>query len=167
MRNFIDLQNEINEVREDLDHDFMGDNFDSDVLCDYSGSSAFVVDTFSEIADNEVSIYTKALFDNAYHLYIEGYIERAISEYGLTDMEGILQSAEYMKYLDELYDNENSIIIGYILNYIKDNHIDLQINEDEFGYLAEVADDMDSNNRIYDIDEAIEDRITEILEDRE
>ena len=136
-------------------------------MYDYNGSIAYISDTFTEIADNEVSIYTKALFDNAYHLYIEGYIERAIAEFGLTDMEDILISAEYIEYIEELYDNEDSIIIGYVLNYIEDNHIDLQINEDEFDYLVEVADDMDNSNRIYDIDEAIEDRITEILEDRE
>ena len=166
MRNFIDLQNEINEVRENLDHGFIGDNFDSNILYDYNGSSAYISDTFSEIADGEVSIYTKDLFDNAYHLYIEGYTERAISEFGQTDMEGILISAEYIEYTEELYENEDNIILGYVLNYIEDNHIDLNITEDEFDYLIEVADDMDSSNRIYDIDEAIEDRITEILEDR-
>ncbi len=106
----------IEELKKDLFTGEIGDN-----LCDYS--SGYICDVISEIADNNVDIYTYDLLEWAKGNY--SYIEEAIDELGTptdsqgrADFIGMIRQGQYIYYTQDLYDNLDDIIKNYIYNYI-------------------------------------------------
>lgn len=140
----------IEELKKDLFTGEIGDN-----LCDYS--SGYICDVISEIADNNVDIYTYDLLEWAKGNY--SYIEDAIDELGTptdsqgrADFIGMIRQGQYIYYSNDLYENLDDIIKNYIYNYILND-----LNIEEITEEQEEEIDMLSYDNNDELDTIIED----------
>lgn len=110
--------------------------------------SGYICDVFSEIADNNVDIYTSDLFDwGKNNMY---YIDEATKEFG--DPHDILrqiQQGQYYAYEQELYENKDDIIKYFAYTYLNDNNIKLNVEQEED--LDDYLSSVDSNDKLEDI----------------
>lgn len=110
--------------------------------------SGYICDVFSEIADNNVDIYTSDLFDwGKNNMY---YIDEATKEFG--DPHDILrqiQQGQYYAYEQELYENKDDIIKYFAYTYLNDNNIKLNVEQEE--NLDDYLSSVDSNDKLEDI----------------
>lgn len=139
----------IDDLKNDL---FIGEI--GDRIWDYS--NGYICDIISEIADNEIDIYTYNLLEWAKGNY--SYIEDAIDELGTptdsrgrADFIGMIQQGQYIYYTQDLYNNLDDIIKLYIYNYIKYNLGIEEITEEQEEQIDEL--NYDNNDELDTINE--------------
>lgn len=110
--------------------------------------SGYIGDVFSEIANNNVDIYTSDLFDwGKNNMY---YIDEATKEFG--DPHDILkqiQQGQYYAYEQELYENKDDVLKLFTYSYLDENNI--VINDDKLDDLDDYVTSLDNNNRLEEI----------------
>lgn len=110
----------------------------------------YICDVFSEIATSNIDIYYSNIFnwakDNTW------YIDESIKEYGsCNDIVKQIQMAQGYAFEQELYENEFDILKYYAYNYLKDNEINL--NEDQQIDLENFIEKLNNNNKLEEINE--------------
>lgn len=134
---------------------------DSDMLDDfmnYSGGT-YICDAITEIADNNVSIYTADILDETKNLYFSGAYEEAVGEGIMGDGEDLLDNlkAAWYWYNDtQLYNNIEELIYNYAVKYIKEKYPKAKVDEEE---LEDRLKDVDSNDTFDDIESAVDELI--------
>lgn len=125
-------------------------------IADYTESSSYICDIFTEIADNETSIYYSDIIK-----YIADNVEavnNAIEEFGWdgcgADLYKAGQMAEYLTIERDLYNNENEVKQLYAANYIRHEYGE-EIPADTWSAVLDALDNIDTGDRINDIDDAI------------
>ena len=150
--NILDLIKEIKENNKNNDVDVSS-------LCDY-GETLYLGDLLSEIADNNVSIYTSDLLEWCKDNY--SYVEDAIREYGFPndsnntpDLIRAIQQGQYYYNYEEITNNLYNMIKLYILDLLKDNDI-LQITEEEQEKLDDLVSTWENNDILGNINDIME-----------
>lgn len=144
-----DLDQDLNQDDEDLMSEFM----------DY-GDSTYVYDAISEIADSNVSIWNKDIFDNAGNLYFSGAYEEANAQglmEGSNDMIRHLQAAWYEYNTQQLYHNLDALVFNYAATHL--NNQGIEIDKDQEEALEDALENFDHNGRFDDIIDTIHETI--------
>ena len=115
-------------------------------ITDYD--SGYICDVFSEIANSNVDIYTSDLFDwGKNNLW---YIDEATKEFGDPhDIIRQIQQGQFLAFEQELYDNQEDVLLYYGYNYLKDN--DIKLSEEEIEDFEDYVTGLDNNDRLDDI----------------
>lgn len=121
-------------------------------LADYG--NGYICDIIAEFADGQVDIYTSDLFEWAKTNF--DYVEQAVNE-GFVDTSHFdilqaLKSGQYIQIEEELYENLDDCIKYYIYDYLDKSGVEELTDEQ-----AEKIDELnfDNNDRVDDIDEAV------------
>ena len=110
----------------------------------------YIGDVFSDIANSNIDIYTSDLFDWGKSNF--DYINYATEEFGDPhDIIKQIQQGQYYKEEQDLYDNQNNVLLYYAYNYLKDNEI--QISEEDEEELEDYIKSLDNNDTIDSINE--------------
>lgn len=128
----------------------------ADRIADYTGSSSYICDIFSEIAYNETSIYysdiIKFIADN-----VEA-VNDAIQEFGWdgcgADLYKAGQRAEYLTIERDLYNHEDEVKQLYAANYIRRESGE-EIPAETWSAVLDALDNIGTGDRLNDIDDAI------------
>lgn len=142
----------IKDLKKDL---FIGD-FGYDFI-DYS--DGYICDIITEIADNNVDIYTQDLLDWVPDNY--SYIEEANEELGVPhDFLKQIQQGQYYYNERNIYEHLEDILKNYMYNYIE-NYLNIEeITENQYEKLLDF--DFEDNNGLL---EDLLDHIIESLEE--
>lgn len=145
------------ELKKDLFIGDLGDRFR-----DYD--KGFICDIISEIADNNIDMYTVDLLEWAKNNF--SYIEEGLDEYGTpTDSNGkadflrIIQQGQYIEYEHDLYDNLEDSLIYFMYDYIEKDLEILELTEEQNDNLLDF-DFTDNNKEL----ENLIDHIKEVLQ---
>lgn len=145
------------ELKKDLFTGDLGDRFR-----DYD--KGFICDIISEIADNNIDMYTVDLLEWAKNNF--SYIEEGLDEYGTpTDSNGkadflrIIQQGQYIEYERDLYDNLEDSLIYFMYDYIEKDLEILELTEEQNDNLL----DFDFTNNNEELENLI-DHIKEVLQ---
>ena len=129
----------------------------------YSNSSDYIGDAISEQADSSVDIYNSELCKSCWDIYQSGAYEQAKFDgllEGADDLMKLLQTCQYEFYTGVLYENLDAVMRNLVLEYLKDEKID--VTEDQWDDICDdILTDVDNNDRISDICE----RVTDFLND--
>lgn len=135
----------------------------------YWTHKTYFSDIFAMMADEKIDIYYDDL-DKwiSEHNEAGEYMERAVAE-GLTDFKnynfyGHVQSAEYLYYLDELYNNESDTKQLLLVLLLKEAGIE-EIEESELDYMLDEASDADRATDIEDLIEEYQESLEEKKEE--
>lgn len=141
----------IKDLKKDL---FIGD-FGYDFI-DYS--DGYICDIITEIADNNVDIYTQDLLDWVPDNY--SYIEEANEELGVPhDFLEQIQQGQYYYNERNIYEHLKDILKNYMYDYIE-NYLNIEeITEDQYKKLLDF--DFEDNNGL------LEDLLNHIIESLE
>lgn len=136
----------------------------ADFVADYGASdSAYICDAFSEFADGHTSIYysdiKKFMCENP------DAVEDALNEFGFdgcgNDFYKLGQTAEYMQIERALYNDIRGIVQALAREYLANVILEKDFNGDKLAdaldELADALDDIDNNNRLDDIADAVND----------
>lgn len=155
------LKKELESVIADISVDFANVY---DLTC-----SGYICDAITEYSDSQIDIYysdLKKWLQNDSEAV--GYFERAINE-GLTnttdfDFFQAIQSAQYLKNSEELYNDYDDIIKIMIINYLIDlvDEFDLIKIEDFEAFIDEIEKDHD--NKFYYLADKIREKIQDLEE---
>lgn len=148
LKNYDDIKKEIREKSNDI----------IQYICDYN--NGYICDIITEIADNEVDIYTKDLLT----WLVDNYtiVEEANNEYGTpNDIIKQIQQGQFYNNSNELYEDFENMILLYAYNYLHDEEI--LLNDEELEELEEELKNIDNNNEL----EEIHDIIKNIIDNRE
>lgn len=109
-----------------------------DAFCDYS-ETKYLSDIITEIADNNVDIYTSDLLEWLKDNY--DIVEEANNYFGDTPNDIIkqVQQAQFYQNEQEIYNNIEDMIALYIYNLYKENGIE-EISESEYTQLLEIIE---------------------------
>ena len=138
----------LKDLQKELKISYYGDN-----ITYYS--SGYIQDLFSEIADQNVDIYTSDLLDWAKLNY--EYIEQAVQEFGIDsrnfDFVKLLQEGQFLQIEEDLYNSQKEIIIYYIFQNLIDAGVE-ELTEEQ----SEAIDEKDilSFETLEDVNEFIE-----------
>lgn len=149
----------VNEMLEELKNSLESEVLDLfDEAVGYNEDS-YICDVITEVSDSNVNIYNSDLLKWSADNY--SYIEDAISEFGFAknsegepDFIKCIQQGQYLYYKELFYDNLDSFIQYYKLNYLKDNGI-IEIDD-------QIIDDVESTS--CDDNSTLQDVIDEINE---
>lgn len=148
LKNYEDIKKEIREKSNDI----------IQYICDYN--NGYICDIITEIADNNIDIYTYDLLEwlkNNYEI-----VEEANNEFGTpNDIIKQIQQAQYYKNSNELYEDLKNMILLYTYNYLYDKEI--LLNDEDLQQLEEELQQLDNNNRL----EEIETIINNIVDNKE
>ena len=123
----------------------------ADSIVDYD--NGYICDIISEIADNNVDIYTSDLLDWLRYNY--SIVEDANREYGTPDdIIKQCQQGQYYKYNNDLYDVMDDMLLLFAYNYLRDN--DIELNAEQLEELESELSTIDNNDKLEDIIEKIE-----------
>ena len=121
----------------------------AEYVCDYYDSTAYICDTFAEIADSNTSIYYSDIIR-----YISEHVEEvndAIEEFGWDGVGGDLynagQTAEYTSIQNELYSASAEIIAAYAADYIRHTYGAEEIAADMWDEIAAELETVDASDR--------------------
>lgn len=137
---------------------------------DYTGSSMYVCDLISEVADSYIPIYYNDIWEHARDIsdYIEEAQAQGLAE-GVEDLQKLFQCGYYQYYTESLYKNLDTIAYNMVVDKINEHLGTLTesvIDNIDFGELEskieELTKDYDNNNRISDIEDEVETLIEEI-----
>lgn len=151
----------VSDLKADIHNDLgeYGDNF-----CDYSGYQ-YICDVISEIADSNIDIYYADLFEWCKHNY--EWVEEAIAQ-GLCDLQNpdipkMIQAGQYEYNTQDLYENLDSIMLNYCLNYIEHDLELTEITQEQFEKIENKCTNVDNNDTLEDF----EDFLKELFETEE
>lgn len=123
------------------------DDYDSDYICD----------AITEIADSEVDIYTYDLWEWARHN--TDWCEEAVSEYGdnivSNGFEHVFQVAQYLAYFDEIWRCLDDCI-KYVAYVHYNRTYGEEITEEQHDMINDALKDIDGNDRVNDIYDAVD-----------
>ena len=123
----------------------------ADSIVDYD--NGYICDIISEIADNNVDIYTSDLLDWLRYNY--SIVEDANREFGTPDdIIKQCQQGQYYKYNNDLYDVMDDMILLFAYNYLRDN--DIELNAEQLEELESELSTIDNNDKLEDIIDKIE-----------
>ena len=115
-------------------------------LADYD--DGYIGDLISEIANNNVDIYTSDLWDWARDN--RGWVEQALSEFGFNSDDGTLENlfmiAQYLYYTSEIYDNFDDFIRYALYEYLDINGVVI-LSEEAFDVVEDIVKNTDNNDR--------------------
>lgn len=136
-----------------------------EVIGNYS-NDAYICDIITEVADNSVNIYNHQLWENAPKIreYIEEAIEEGLVDTSNVDLIRIFQAGEYQYYTQLLYENLETMIFNYAVNYINENYPDVNIEAEE---VEQRLSNIDNNDTFDRIEEEINALIEELKENEE
>lgn len=135
----------IKEIKGRIDHTF------ADSIVDYN--DGYICDIISEIADNNVDIYTYDLLDWLRYNY--DVVEEANREFGTPeDIIKQCQQGQYYKYNNDLYDVIDDMILLFAYNYLRVN--DIEFNAEQLEELESELSNIDNNDKLEDIVDKIE-----------
>lgn len=155
-----------NEMKKTLDYKpepyelgELGDRF-----CDYSGHH-YICDVISEIADNNIDIYTYNLFEWAKTNYewVEEAIAQGLCDTSNPDIPRMLMAGQYEQNTQDLYEHLDASILNYCLNYIAYDLKQEFISDEQFEKLQDKCTDVDNNDTL----DMFEDFCTELFESEE
>lgn len=131
---------------------------------DYSGHH-YICDVISEIADNNVDIYTYDLFEWAKRNYewVEEAIAQGLCDTSNPDIPRMLIAGQYEQNTHDLYEHLDASILNYCLNYIAYDLKQEFISDEQFEKLQDKCTDVDNNDTL----EMFEEFCTELLEREE
>lgn len=130
------------------------------------GTSEYISDSISEIADSHVDIYNGDLLDSLKDLYSNGYYERVNDEFGLSgDLMKDIQMAQYLRNTDVLNNNFEEIVQNAAYRMFIDEGI--EIDDDLKSDIDYDLDGVGFNDRIDNIRDEITDHINDTLRDIE
>jgi hypothetical protein len=102
---------------------------DISVACDdlktemLNKSSEYVFDYIDEIADSNISIYTKDLIEQCATPEFQDYINNSIAAFGFPDgdnpMIRLYQQAQFVYFQQSLFDNLNAVSKNAVLDYFR------------------------------------------------
>lgn len=144
-----DLVNVLDMKPEKYELGQLGDRF-----CDYSGYQ-YICDVITEIADNEIDIYTYNLFEWAKTNYewVEEAIAQGLCDTSNPDIIKMLQAGQYEQNSSDLYNHLDASILNFCLNYI---HYDLgheTMTQEQFDELDSRCTNVDNNDTLEDFEE--------------
>lgn len=135
----------IKEIKGRIDHTF------ADSIVDYN--DGYICDIISNIADNNVDIYTYDLFDWLKYNY--DVVQDANLEFGQpSDIIAQCQQGQYYKYSNDLYDVIDDMILLFAYNYLRVN--DIELNSEQLEELESELSTIDNNDKLENIIEKIE-----------
>lgn len=135
----------IKEIKERVNHTF------ADSIVDYN--DGYICDIISEIADNNIDIYTYDLLDWLRYNY--DVVEDTNREFGTPDdIIKQCQQGQYYKYSNDLYDVIDDMILLFAYNYLRVNNIEL--NAEQLEELESELSTIDNNDKLDDIVDKIE-----------
>jgi len=136
-----------------------------EVETNYNGST-YLCDAISETADRNVNIYNNELWKTAPSIsdYIEEAIEQGLVDTSKVDLMRIFMAGEYQYYTQLLYDNLETIVYNYAVNYINNKYPELEIDEDD---LESALSKIDNNNRFDDVEDIVSELFEELTEKQE
>src|SRR3712207_812019 len=109
----------------ELEGNIFGDevNVLETLVTDYAGTT-YICDAISEVADNAVPVYSCELFKCCAELdeWVCEAQEEGLLGTKFTGLENILRVGAYTYYERTLYNNLDTIIFNYAVEYIKDNY---------------------------------------------
>lgn len=130
------------------------------------GTSEYISDSISEIADSHVDIYNADLLDSLKELYFEGYYDTVDDEIGLSgDLMKDIQMAQYLRNTEVLNNNFEEIVQNAAYRMFIDEGI--EIDDDLKSDIDYDLDGVDFNDRIDNIRDEITDHINDTLRDIE
>lgn len=135
-------------------------------LLEYSGST-YICDAITEIADGNTSIYYSDIME-----YIGNNtdaVNNAINEFGWDgcgeDIYKAGQMAEFLDIEQEIYNDLETAVQVYALDYIASNYKETVITCDMWQELQIELEDIDNNSRIEDINELVNNFVDTDYED--
>lgn len=135
----------IKEIKGRVDHTF------ADSIVDYD--DGYICDIISEIADNNIDIYTYDLLDWLRYNY--DVVEDANREFGTSDdIIKQCQQGQYYKYTNDLYDVMDDMILLFAYNYLRVN--DIEFDAEQLEELESELSTIDNNDKLEDITDKIE-----------
>ena len=115
-------------------------------ITDYS--DGYICDVFTYIADSNIDIYVCDLFDWGKNNF--EYINEATGEFGDPhDIIKQIQQGQFLAFEQELYDNQEDVLLYYGYNYLKDN--DIKLSEEQIEDFEDYVTGLDNNDRLDDI----------------
>lgn len=123
-------------------------------FCDYSGHH-YICDVISEIADSNIDIYYYDLFkwlpDN--YSYVEEAIENGLVDTSNADIPKMIQAGQYEYNTQNLYENLDSIMLYYCLDYIENTLNIEELTESQYEELENKCTNVDNNDTLEDFEE--------------
>lgn len=112
-------------------------HMDINCLCGYS-DTMYLYDVISEIADNNVSIYTSDLYDWLKEDYNNSdWVNQYKQEFGAREeIDGEIRGGQYLCYYDDLCNNVNDLLLYYYYDLLMVNNI-TEISEEEYYNLTD------------------------------
>jgi hypothetical protein len=136
----------------------------ADFVAEYSASdSAYICDAFSEFADGRTSIYNSDI--KKFMCENPDAVEDALNEFGFdgcgNDFYKLGQTAEYLQIERALYNDMVGIIQALAREYLENVILEQDYNGDKLAdaleELADALENIDNNNRLDDIADAVND----------
>ena len=132
-----------------------------DCFCDYWGGG-YISDIIDEIADNNTSCYNSDLLNwLSNNLANAGYIEQAVSEYGIDsqnfDFYRLIAQGQYMQNLEDLHEHLEDSLLNYAFNYIEHYLDNIDVTEKQFEELT--SKDYSCFERLEDIEDFVKEVI--------
>lgn len=137
------------EIKNDLGE--YGDRF-----TEYEGHQ-YICDVITEIADNNVDIYYYNLFEWVKNNW--EWVDEACSEFGMPDCKDsniiikLIQQGQFMCNERDLYDNLDSSILNYCLDYINRALDHETITQSQYEELQEKCTNVDNNDTLEDFED--------------
>lgn len=150
------MENEIlqvSELMENIKNDLgeFGDRF-----TEYEGRQ-YICDVITEIADNNVDIYYYNLFEWVKNNW--EWVDDACSEFGMPDCHDsniiikLIQQGQFMYNERDLYDNLDSTMLNYCLDYIKRALEHETITQSQYDELENKCTNVDNNDTLEDFED--------------
>lgn len=135
----------ISDLKADI-HNELGDF--GDQFCDYAGYHC-ICDVITEIADSNIDIYYYDLFkwlpDN--YEWVEEAMAQGLCE-GCNDIPKMIQMGQYEANSSNLYENLDSIMLNYCLNYLEFNLGIKEITQEQYDEIENKCTDVDNNDAL-------------------
>lgn len=133
------------EIKGRINHTF------ADSIVDYD--NGYICDIITEIADNNIDIYTSDLLDWLRYNY--NIVEDANRELGTPDdIIEQCQQGQFYKYSNDLYDVIDDMILLFAYNYLRVN--DIELNAEQLEELEDELSTIDNDDKLEDIVDKIE-----------
>ena len=128
-----------------------------DQFCDYSGYQ-YICDVISDISDNSVDIGYYDVFEwcKLNYEYVEEAIQGGLCDLSNPDIPRMIQAGQYIKIEQDLYNNLDTIMYNYCMNYLLNNLKIEEITEEQEEQIQEKCTDVDHNDTLEDFTDFID-----------
>ena len=130
-------------------------------LYDFASYSSdyYISDIITELADSNISIYTRDLLEWAVENY--NYIDDAIFTFGsCTDFLGFIRQGQYYYYTEYINDNISDYILYYVLNYLLSQNVE-ELTSDQYDDLVHELKGADQCDTLSDVEIIVDNLLEE------